>query len=440
MPQRSIVDLKKKYYEKTLSENAIMTTWTRLLDVEPLFTSYVWLNLAPFDLSQLGIGLLNAILPMDFQPLNIGFEFKIPTIDETLQGIWAKFEPIDFSELYTWMADFREYIMENFKEEFQPDLLIGVAQKAKYGVTYYARGIYDPIVAREFLRATLHRLRLLRMPDESWIKSMEEVAEILRMVRITDDMIFNRLMLLFSAQTQAFILGLGVLGVSRLSKVKDGMVEIPFIDAQRNILEVRFRTLDHLQFGFILGITPLGYGLLLPKDSIYKLIDGKKNPPFIKLLIDKMTRIKNSIIYTTYAYSNYNRPEEMIDPHKSDRTNQYALLHQMRRHIENWVYEQIPPEEANPLKIRQYQSAVLQMISWKAKRHRWGYQGWEAMSDEDFLEWWLRNWEAQGLNRQLLLKLQEGMKLWLKRLQEEKLRLGRRVKQRRYHLALSPPP
>jgi len=249
MPQRSIVDLKKKYYEKTLSENAIMTTWTRLLDVEPLFTSYVWLNLAPFDLSQLGIGLLNAILPMDFQPLNIGFEFKIPTIDETLQGIWAKF-----------------------------------------------------------------------------------------------------------------------------------------------------------------GITPLGYGLLLPKDSIYKLIDGKKNPPFIKLLIDKMTRIKNSIIYTTYAYSNYNRPEEMIDPHKSDRTNQYALLHQMRRHIENWVYEQIPPEEANPLKIRQYQSAVLQMISWKAKRHRWGYQGWEAMSDEDFLEWWLRNWEAQGLNRQLLLKLQEGMK------------------------------
>jgi len=50
------------------------------------------------------------------------------------------------------------------------------------------------------------------------------------------------------------------------------------------ILDVKFRTLDHLQLGFILGVTPLGYGLLLPRESIYQLPGGKENPPIIDVI------------------------------------------------------------------------------------------------------------------------------------------------------------
>ncbi|RLI87533.1 MAG: hypothetical protein DRP01_01620 [Archaeoglobales archaeon] len=437
MRERRISDIKKKYHAKTLSDSAISLTFQRLLDIDPYFAEYVWLYLSPFDLSQLGLGLLYNILPIDYEPYNIGFEFELPNFDELLQGIWGKFKPIHFERLYMWMTDFKEYIIENFKEEFQEDLLIGRGEKAIYGITPYARGLYDPIVAREFLRATFHRLRLLRKPDESWIKTMEQIADYLEMIEVTDDNIFNRLMMLFSAQSQAFVLGLGVLGKSRLSDVEGDLAKIPFMDAQRNILDIKFSTLDHLQFGFILGVTPLGYGLLLPKKSIYKLIDDKKNPPFLKALIEKMNIIKNSLILTTFAYSNYNKPEEMINPHKSDRTNQYALLHQQRRIVEKWVETRIPPEESNPIRIRQYKNAVLQLISWRAKRHRWGFKAWKTMTEDQFKEWWLNHWEAQGLNRQTLLNLYGGMRLWLQRLQEEKVRLGKRVKLRRLRLALS---
>jgi len=429
--------IKKKYHQKTLSENAIYLTWIRNLDIEPIFAEYAWMQLSVFDLSELGLGLLYNILPIDFEPYSIDFTYVTPTPEETLQGIWAKFEPVRFDILYIWMTDFREYIIENFKEEFQPDLLIGIVEKAVYGVTPYARGVYDPVIAREFLRATFHKLRLLRTPDQTWRAMLEQIADYLEMIGVTDDNIFNRIMMLFSAQAQSFVLGLGMLGRSRLSEMEGDYAKIPFLDAQGYIHDLKFRTLDHLQLGFILGVTPLGYGLLLPKESIYKLPEGKKNPSIIRVMTEKIRGIIHRLTLSTWGYSNYNKPEEMIDYHKSDKANQYDLLQSQRRFIENWVYTRIPPAEANPVKIRQYQNAVLQAISFKAKRHKWGFQSWKHMTEEQFRDWWLDYWTHQGLSKETLYNLYEGMRLWLKRLREDKLKLGEKVKQARKRLALS---
>ena len=138
-----------------------------------------------------------------------------------------------------------------------------------------------------------------------------------------------------------------------------------------------------------------------------------------------------------WAYANYNKPEEMTDPHKSEKVEQYDALQWMRRKIEDWVERQIPSEEANPVKIRQYQNAVLQIFGWKAKRHKWGFKAWEYMTDDEFKQWWLDNWATQGLNRQTLDKLFEGSRIWMPYLREEKRKLGEKVKQSRLRLALS---
>jgi len=231
--------------------------------------------------------------------------------------------------------------------------------------------------------------------------------------------------------------GLSILGRSRLPELEDNWSLIPFIDRQGVEHTVKFRTLDHIQVGFILGLTPLGYGALLPYESIYILPEGKKNPMIIKVIMDKLYGMKWRPTLTTWAYSNYNRPEEMINPHVSDKTAQYDLLQTQRRMIETWVYESLPPEELSLTRVRWYQNAVLQAIGWKAKRHKWGYKAWRYMTEEQFREWWLNHWEAQGLNRATLQALYEGMKIWVEPVRNAKLKLGAKVKQARKRLALT---
>lgn len=429
--------IKEKYHQKVLSSNAIYINWIRMLDIQPLFARIVWLDLSIFDLSQLGLGLLYYLLPIDLKPFTIDFDFELPSIDETLQGIWMKFKPVNWEFKYDWLADFKKYIVKNFKEKYRKDLIEYMNLKAIYGKTQYARSYYDPFIPREMMRSTMIRLRLMRTPDTSWLSTMQTIQEVLEITGITDDHVFNRVMMHYSAQSEAFVLGMAVLGKSKLCKMDGDFAVIPFMDSQKNMYDLKFRTLDHIQLGFILGVTPIGYGLLLPKESIYQLPDGKKNPPIIDVLIEKMRRLTSRLSLTAWAYGNYNRPSEMSNYHESERTNQYDLLQAQRRQIEQWVYYSIPPEESNAVKIRQYQNAVLQAISWKAKRHKWGFKSWEYMTEEQFKEWWLNHWETQGLKRETLNNLYGGMSKWLERLREEKVNLGSRIQRIRKRLAMS---
>lgn len=428
---------KKKYHKKLLSDNAIYVNWIRNLDVRPLFEDDIWTIIPTFDLTQLGMALTTAILPVEFEPYTIDFEYQSPTSDEVKQGIWVKFTKVRFDELYRWMTDFREYVLENFKEEFQSSILFLMPEKAVYGETRYGMGIYDPTVQREMIRATLWKLRQRTTVDEHWLVTMEGIITLLEMLGITKEVMWNRLMMMFTAQSESFLLGFNVLGKSKLTEKDGDKAKITIIDARGNIVDIKFNTLEHLQFGFILGLTPLGMGYLLPKESVYKLVDGKKNPPILNVLDKKIRGIRSRLPLTAFAYANYNKPEEMTSEHKSDRAHQYQYLMTLRRHIESIVERAIPPEESNPMKIRQYQNAVLQLISWKAKRHRWGYGGFEAMTEEQFKEFWLDYWSKQGLNTKILNNLYRGLEKWLVDIRLMKLNIGKKVQQVRKRLALA---
>lgn len=435
MRYKPLSEIKGKYHTKTLSDSALYLTWIRNLDMFDLFAEFLWLNISIFDLSQLGMVLLTDIVPIDFQPYAINFTYEMPDLEELLQGILIDFKKIDYSKIYDWMTDIDLYIDTNIKLEYREDLKVKRNRKARYGITRYDYSYYDPYVPREFLKATFHRLRLLRTPDTTYYNTIRSTSEQIALNTALADSIYNRLFAQYSAQANAFILGMAVLGRSRLSEVRDGYTTIPIVDAKGNLYDLKFRTLDHLQMGFILGITPLGYGVLLPSESIYRQEENKYDPPIIKVMMEKIRDIRNRITISTYAYSNYNKPEEMIDRHKSDRTAQYHIIQGIRRQVESWVEAQIPPEESNPVRIRQYQSACLQMISWRAKRHRWGFETWKFMTEEEFKTWWINNWSSQGLNKDTLNKLFEGMRIWLESVREQKLKLGEKVKRARYRLA-----
>jgi hypothetical protein len=257
------------------------------------------------------------------------------------------------------------------------------------------------------------------------------------MVGVTDEHIFNRLMMIFSAQTYSFVLGLSLTGRSRLTETVNGLGVVPIKTAKGEIYDLGFRTLDHLQMGFILGVTPLNYGLLLPMETIYVLPEEKKNPPAIRLIVEKIRSIIERTPLTAWSYVNYEKAEETLNYHVNQKVNQYHILQTQRTIIEEWVAKQIPREEANPVRIRQYQNAVLQAVAYKVKRHKWGYDGWKAMSEDQFKEWWKLNWSGQGLNISVLDKLYEGMKIWLRNIREEKVSLGEKIKKTRLAQARS---
>jgi hypothetical protein len=427
---------KQLYFLKTLSDPAIMENINNTLRVAPLFASDVWLDVTAMDTAVVGLGLLSAITPVELEPLTVSFDSRLATHSEMEQGIWFVFEPVNFGQLYAFLTDLQEYVIANFKEQFQPEVISKLYPKALYGITPYGRGFYDPPVAREFLRSTLHRLRLLRKTDKSYLDTLQNITEKAEIVGVAKDIEYNRLFLVSSAQVYAFVLGLSVLGRSTLTKTEGKWGVVPTRTSDGKVHDVRFRTLDHLQLGFILGVTPLGYGFLLPEESVYKLPTPRENPPIIDVITEKARKASRSVGVTAWAYANYNRPEEMTDYHRSERTAQYDLLMTDRAFVEGWVEKRVPPDEANPVRVRQYKNAVLQLISWKAKAHAWGFGGFEAMDEAQFKAWWLDNWKQQGLRESTLLQLYEGIRPWLRTLRERKLDIGKKVRETRKRLAL----
>jgi hypothetical protein len=427
---------KQKYFEKLLSTDALYSIYLRSLDMSELFAMYAWLQLTPFDLTQLGLGLLYSVLPVDLTPFSLDFTYELPSVSEALQGIWANFEPVSYGDLYRWTTSFDGHVGANFQEPYVEPILSTRIESGTYDQTYYGRSSYDPYPAREMVRTTFLRLRLLRTPDVSWRKDTDEVTQYLKAVGVTDEHIFNRLMMVLMAQREAFVLGLGLLGRSRLTETSEGWGTVPVVGPDGEPAELRFTTLDQLQMGLVLGMAPLGYGLLLPKQSVYYQEDGRADPPFLEAVVGKIRGIVQRASSSTWSYTNYSTPYETGDYHRSERTAQYHGLMAMREAVEGWVAQRVPASEANPVRVRQYQNAVLQAISWRAKRHRWGFDGWTAMTEEQFKDWWKLHWKGQGLNEATLDNLYTGMSVWLKRLREEKVSLGERTKEIRRRMSL----
>jgi hypothetical protein len=85
----------------------------------------------------------------------------------------------------------------------------------------------------------------------------------------------------------------------------------------------------------------------------------------------------------------------------------------------------------DPFERRKYISATLQLIGHRSKRHEWGFRPFEAMSDEEFKQWWVDYWTAQGLNPDVLNTIYDTVRVWLPQVLRKKLELGERLRLQR---------
>ncbi|MEM4500563.1 MAG: hypothetical protein QW512_00335 [Thermofilaceae archaeon] len=424
--------MKKKYYDKLLSTNAMMNVYLRTIDVEDLVQRNIWLQIAPFDLAQLGIGLILSISGFEFDALMLSFIAELPEPDELMRGILVKFEPADLTSEFPELGNVDLQIQAWFPEEFRPKTL----EKAQYSVSQYDASYYDPMLFREVITSTLFKLRQMNPSDPLYKQIVEELAEMLEVSTYALWFVSDKISLLMAAQEQTFILGLGVLGYSRLQEKEGRFIKIKFTDHDGVEHEVKVRHLSDLLLGFILGITPLGYGLLLPDREVLKLEEDKYNPRLVESVTTKASIIRDSIPFLPFSFSNYQTFKEMADVHANQRVSQYDALMHIRKFIEYLVEMRIPPEERNPVTVRQYQNAVLQYFGWLTKRHAWGMDAFRQMAEDEYVRFWIGYWTAQGLKESTLQSLYEVMKLWKRALIRERVRLGELIQ--KYRKGLPP--
>lgn len=426
---------KQKYFEKILSTDGFMSTWDRYFQQRDLLARIIWGEVPIWDYTNLGIGLMYMINPIELEPLTVFNVMEWPSEWEMDEGIWVNFFKFDFSIEFPEFVFAFDFLLLNFNFDFLFDFLFSLLLKAQFGTGRYGVSTYDPSVFREFLRASLYKIRQKRTADISFAAEAAILQEVAGVHKQTDELVNHRHEFLREVQKECFMLGLSTLGTGKLVPGEDNYAVVTVSDAKGNPVQIKVSKLEDLIFGLWLGIIPLGFGCIMPRETVFNFEGGKRMPRFFRYVDKKAKTILRQTLFTPWAYRNYHRVDESQSFHKSERTIQYHSLQEMRGAVEEIVESIVLPEEGSITKIRQYKNAALQLISYPAKRHFWGYGAFKVMTDEEFLTYWLSYWEGQGLNKNLLMRIYEALKPCLHRLREEKVLLGKKTSELRRRLA-----
>jgi len=444
---------KEKYFEKVLSEDAIWQNYLRTILTEGLFGEWAWAESLYFIWLDISGLFIFGLQPYEVEPLDPEFHTQLPSLEEFLQGIKLKLIPVDVGEAYRqfcWdiynlevppLLDYITFVLttcypefqDYFKQQENRKLIVG---KSKYGTAYV-----DPPVIRDLIRATLLELAKRRI-DFNRIKSLYELAVNNKLVHqgIVES-IYNRLVLHFQAMFETFILDYNLLNYSKLASRGSEKTKIPIQTWRGEEVEVEFGKFDEVNCGFILNVTPLNLGILMDRKIVYK--PNPKAPadvgtPVMAQFVDwKVRRMISRYRATGVAFGNYQRPDEAISYHRSERADHYHTFRLFQHHLDRIVENTLRNSGLDAYTLNMYKRAVAMLIGHKKKRHKWGFDAYRDMTEEEFKSWWLNYWAKQGLDINILNVLYSRLKVCLPSLRRKLENLGKRIKERRYQLAQS---
>jgi len=188
----------------------------------------------------------------------------------------------------------------------------------------------------------------------------------------------------------------------------------------------------------VLGVIPLGFGCTIPREEVYRIETPTQMPKFFYYLDRKIRSMLMRVGYSSLTWANYLSTGERLETHRCSKSTQYHSLQEIRRQVEAIVEDKLPLGERNPVKIRQYKNAMLQLIAYRVKRHKWGYHVYKSISEEEFKQFWLESWVAQGLNKDTLNYLYEVIKPCLSNLRGLSFELGESIKKEKINLSKVP--
>ena len=374
-------------------------------------------------LSSLVASFLLGIPLGDVEPWNLVWDVELPTPDEFAKGVLIKLEKISIddiiAELYPQFEDIMiksvysvVHMMEAFMESpFAEAMKPSTTEKGYYDVSRYGYAYYDPQAVREFFRSTLFAFLKKRGDVRTARDRVRAIAENLNVNPELARNLFNRLMAIFSVKEQALTWDFGWWDLSLWAKEGSGG-RVTYVNYDLQQVEVEYEDLIDFQ--------ACGYWDEYPWDYFYwcdVIHPYKLTPPTIVMLVDAV--LHNYLVRiptTAFALANYQTYEERTEWTASERLETFALPVSQRMFLERLVHNTVSNilGSVDPVTMRLYKSAVLQLFAVMSSPHRWGLGALRAMSEEELKRWWIDKWSSSGLDRNVLEKLYTAVKTHLR--------------------------
>jgi len=418
---------KVKYFKKVIDPDAVYANWLRTFDTWEVFRERMLEELTLANYYNISFILLFAEDPPNLEPISFDFEFQLPDVEDVIAGIYAVFNKVKLEVRYTGMQDYTTFVDYNIKPEYREDAKRAKEIKARYGVTYYGEGVYDPPQVSEFVRNAILK-RVVEHTDMVFFREwLEEMARKLGIGDELKETIYHRIMLVDVATQGPFILGFSRLGEGWLVPEGHEFEKVVLQRYEGDTVEVRVKQSDDVHMGFILGVSRLGFDFLVPRDSVFL----KPMPQVLDVVRYKEREMLNRYVHTAGAFGNYVTGRELTNPHRCERVHQWHTLRLYMLFAEEVARRVCAKYCLDTYTTNNYMCAARNLLALGLRRHRWGEKAYSAMSLDELKEVWLAKWEKAGLKREILEEIYRGMEPWLARLRYLKWEVGKSVAEKR---------
>jgi len=425
---------KTKYWSKVLSDDAIWTLIQRTYTTYDLIGFLGDWILSDTLWSSLVLSLLLDIKLDEIIPINLLWDIELPSPEEFVRGVLLKPVPIELRIEIKEIAPEYEEVIEKpetlFEEPYRENVSKTRLRKSVFGQTTYGNSYYDPPAVYEFLRSTL--LDFLKKPyDITTSKTkVDQTAETLNVHKELVANLFNRLQAITQVKEKGFTWDYG--WWDRSCWAEEGSPgKINTITYELEVRKIPYDDLVETQIG--------GYWDLVSWDYFYWVEDIPESihpydiDKFQKLQLADIivSNFKTRYLSTPYLVANYQRRGEREKFSPSDRVETFAVPTYLRYKIENLVKTILRTKGiTNPIQMRLYQSAVLQLYGIFSQRHRWGDEMFHAMTEDELKDWWIGRWSKEGLNPVILEELYNRfrgrIRMYSDLRQKERLRMLRK--------------
>ncbi len=408
---QKILEAKRKYFQKALSDDAIDQNVWRSFGIFDYATFWGDWVLSDTLFSSL-IGLLLFDLPLaDIVPWNLGWEVELPSVEEFMRGVLIKLEPIQITVEFPELSDVYKTLESIMVPDVVPNIEETRGKKLIVGFTKYGEGYVDPPAVREFLRSTLYAFTKKNLSWSEAKQRLQAVAKALNIAPSIVEDVFNRLSIISAIKEKAATWDYAWWDVSYWSEEgSGGLVEFTNWDLKTD--KVEYEQMWDAQAGAWWDVSFWDYAYWTDDVSPYK-IDPKVYESIISRMRDFLVRnFRNRILTIALALANYQRADERAYPWRSGRLETFAIPFSQRMRLESIterIVRQLDPN-VTPYKLRLYKTAVIEMYGKLYNPHRWGAEMERSMSADEFKKYWLEKWSSEGLDRSILEKLYDSVR------------------------------
>jgi len=418
---KDIVKQKQKFGVKVLSEDGSMLSMFGLSDIFDLATFFGEWALSDTLFSSLVSTLLFDIPMIDIAPSNLVWDIEFPTVEQFMRGLLIKFVPIKLGDLLPEFANLFKsndlLIDQIYIDEYATTFKETRLEKGIYGKSRYGRAYYDPTPMYEFLRSTVYAILKKR---KSLLSAKKEVSVIAKQLGIDEaiaETVFNRLVMMSSAIQNCAFVDLSFVDVTTVcDEGSEGKVHFINYNLQPDWRQVEF--VDDIETCAWVDDAIVEYAYVCADKYPHKVDPQTK--------VDVLAKVQDSIIYnfrrrtlnSMLALMNYQTLEERREPTKSWRTDYYGEARIYVRRIEQTVervVRSIKPD-IPVLQLRQYKIAALKLYSALTGAHKWGYEEYKALTEDELRNQWIDEWAEKGLDRNILERLFDEVYIAIKRI------------------------